>query len=1764
MTALAAPLFTAPASYAAAGDPFDPADPTVFVAQDMPTRLYKAITGASGSVTFQPEGGAVAGLTYNAIGYNPADNYLYGVVGGASTAMPIGSIIRIGQGGVVTRVGNEAKVGSLNWGAFAPDGGLYVGSTATDVAYRVDAATGKVTSTIQLPMVPTASDLTYADGYFWGLDPSGKVVRVDLLGATKTVTTFGAVVPATASGFGAAWTFGNGNIGISDNVSGTVYQIKITNPGSANPTFTLVSSSPGPASGNNDGAASPGLPTDLALVKKGPETFKPGTPVTYTLTVKNNGPGNSSGYTVTDVVPAPLTNVKSSTPGCTVAGNTVTCVGGRTLAGAENTITITADSPAGMTKPVTNTAKVVANEKDPTPDNNESSTEGAPLVPGLSVRKTADPQTVKAAGEKITYSFVLTNTGNVELKDLAVKETSFSGTGTAPVADCPDGPLAPGKSVTCTATYTVTQKDIDAGSLENTATGTGTPPDGGEPVVSPPSEAKVSAPPEAALTVVKSGQSEKPDKLVAGEKVEYAFVVTNTGNVTLKDVKVKEGDFTGSGTLSDVVCPAGAASLAPGANVTCSASYEVTQADVDAGSIKNSATATGTPPGETEPPVSPPSEVEVPAPGKPDLKVVKSATTEKPGELVAGEKVEYEFAVTNTGNVTLKDVKVNEGEFTGTGKLSDVVCPAGAASLAPGASVTCSASYEVTQADVDAGSIKNSATSTGTPPGGTEPPVSPPSEVEVPAPGKPDLKVVKTATTDKPGELVVGEKVSYEFLVTNTGNVTLKDVKVKEGEFTGTGKLSDVACPAEAASLAPGKSVTCSASYEVTQADVDAGSIKNSATSTGTPPGGTEPPVSPPSEVEVPAPGKPDLKVVKTATTDKPGELVAGEKVSYEFLVTNTGNVTLKDVKVKEGEFTGTGKLSDVACPAEAASLAPGKSVTCSASYEVTQADVDAGSIKNSATSTGTPPGGTEPPVSPPSEVEVPAPGKPDLKVVKTATTDKPGELVAGEKVEYEFAVTNTGNVTLKDVKVKEGEFTGTGKLSDVVCPAGAASLAPGASVTCSASYEVTQADVDAGSIKNSATSTGTPPGGTEPPVSPPSEVEVPAPGKPDLKVVKTATTDKPGELVVGEKVSYEFLVTNTGNVTLKDVKVKEGEFTGTGKLSDVACPAEAASLAPGKSVTCSASYEVTQADVDAGSIKNSATSTGTPPGGTEPPVSPPSEVEVPAPGKPDLKVVKTATTDKPGELVVGEKVEYAFLVTNTGNVTLKDVKVKEGDFTGSGKLSDVVCPAGAGSLAPGKSVTCSASYEVTQADVDAGSIENSATATGTPPGEGEPPVSPPSKVKVPTPQEPALTVVKSASTEKPGELVAGEKIDYAFVVTNTGNVTLKDVKVDEGEFTGSGKLSDVVCPAGAGSLAPGKSVTCSASYEVTQADVDAGSIKNSATATGTPPGETEPPVSPPSEVEVPAPPKPALTVVKTGKAEKPGQLVAGEKVDYAFLVTNTGNVTLKDITVKEGEFTGSGKLSEVVCPEGAESLVPGASVTCKASYEVTQADVDAGSIENSATATGTPPGGTEPPVSPPSKVTVPPTGEGLLDLVKTAKPVDVNKNGRTDLGDRIEWTLKVSNKGTRTVTDIRVSDPTAGQVTCPATSLAPGASMDCTAPAHTITAKDVTNGKVVNKATASGKSGDKEIFSPEASSTVKVKPDDKPTGPGAPNGPGTPNGPNTPYVPGAGPNPPVHKSSGPLASTGAKALTLLGIGGALLAAGGLALGLSRRRSRTN
>ena len=93
------------------------------------------------------------------------------------------------------------------------------------------------------------------------------------------------------------------------------------------------------------------------------------------------------------------------------------------------------------------------------------------------------------------------------------------------------------------------------------------------------------------------------------------------------------------------------------------------------------------------------------------------------------------------------------------------------------------------------------------------------------------------------------------------------------------------------------------------------------------------------------------------------------------------------------------------------------------------------------------------------------------------------------------------------------------------------------------------------------------------------------------------------------------------------------------------------------------------------------------------------------------------------------------------------------------------------------------------------------------------------------------------------------------------------------------------------------------------------------------------------------------------------------------------------------------------------------------------------------------------------------------LSLVKHAGiPDDVNHDGITDAGDTIAYTFTVTNTGALTMSNIAVSDPKAGPVTCPQPSLASGASETCTADSlYTVTAADDTAGAVTNTATGSG-----------------------------------------------------------------------------------------------
>ena len=298
----------------------------------------------------------------------------------------------------------------------------------------------------------------------------------------------------------------------------------------------------------------------------------------------------------------------------------------------------------------------------------------------------------------------------------------------------------------------------------------------------------------------------------------------------------------------------------------------------------------------------------------------------------------------------------------------------------------------------------------------------------------------------------------------------------------------------------------------------------------------------------------------------------------------------------------------------------------------------------------------------------------------------------------------------------------------------------------------------------------------------------------------------------------------------------------------------------------------------------------------------------------------------------VGSVVTYTYGVTNTGTLPLTNVTVTD-PHTG---LSAISClPAQGSTLAAGATMACSATYTVTQTDVDAGSIINTGTVTGADPSSNS--VTKTAGATVTTAQSASLALSKTASPST--GVVAGDTVTYTISGSNSGTVTLHNVTVSDPLV--SGLACTPVTPA---TLAPGATISCTGTHAVTQSEVDAGSFLNTATISGLTPTNT--PVSQTASKAVSASTAASLSLSKS--ASPSTGVVTGSAVTYTISGRNTGAVTLHNVTVSDPLATG------LVCTPGTPAtLAPNATISCTGTHTVTQAEVDAGSFVNTATIDG-------------------------------------------------------------------------------------------------------------------------------------------------------------------------------------------------------------------
>ncbi len=204
----------------------------------------------------------------------------------------------------------------------------------------------------------------------------------------------------------------------------------------------------------------------------------------------------------------------------------------------------------------------------------------------------------------------------------------------------------------------------------------------------------------------------------------------------------------------------------------------------------------------------------------------------------------------------------------------------------------------------------------------------------------------------------------------------------------------------------------------------------------------------------------------------------------------------------------------------------------------------------------------------------------------------------------------------------------------------------------------------------------------------------------------------------------------------------------------------------------------------------------------------------------------------------------------------------------------------------------------------------------------------------------PAVTTIEltvQANTSVPFTAV-GQIIQYSYNVKNIGTASTPGPVIVTGaicpEINTVGNLDT--------SLDVNETLVCTSAYTITQADLDKGSITSITTATvnGIPSNQVTTTVATVRPV--------VLTLTKTANPVTYDRI--GQIVTYTYVITNVSTATLgpAQFTVSD---TGFG--TPINCGDAALTLVSNATVTCSATYIVTQADMNTASISTSATASG-------------------------------------------------------------------------------------------------------------------------------------------------------------------------------------------------------------------
>lgn len=509
--------------------------------------------------------------------------------------------------------------------------------------------------------------------------------------------------------------------------------------------------------------------------------------------------------------------------------------------------------------------------------------------------------------------------------------------------------------------------------------------------------------------------------------------------------------------------------------------------------------------------------------------------------------------------------------------------------------------------------------------------------------------------------------------------------------------------------------------------------------------------------------------------------------------------------------------------------------------------------------------------------------------------------------------------------------------------------------------------------------------------------------GELNISVVPSTLTYQ----TVGQVITYTYTLVNNGGASLSAPYVITDN-----KVTGITCNNPPATLISLASFQCTGTYVITQADLDAGSVTNTATATA---GGVQS-VDPPATATITATPLPKLTLSIEPSPEAASK--VGTTITYTYTLTNSGNVTLNSPYTVTDSI-----VTNITCPGAPNSILPNQSVVCVGSRQLTATDITNGSVSNQATASAK---HGSTDV---------TSNSASATVVTTALYVKitpsiPAATAKDQVITYTYYIINTTDATANNLNVS------SSKTSPISCSNA--SIPAGGQVTCTGTYTVTLTDMNTGGyIQNIATASANNGTQID---SNTAVNSLPITQTPALSAVISATPNQPASpsesLPAGTVIAYTYTLTNSGNVTLTS------PFTITDDLLSVTCADQS-NLDPGASRTCTTNYTLTSSDIDAGSVINTGTASAK--FGTFAVNSAQATYTVVTFSGARFSLDLVASPTVITQSNTA-----IVFTYTITNTGGKPLSapyTITSSIPSIGTFLCggvSAPSLAPGASMFC------------------------------------------------------------------------------------------------------------------------